>query len=387
LGWVNKLSTNFGGNMKFQIGVIGATGYIGTPYRKEIRESEKDASILALCARRQDRLEAAGTEDDAELITGNWQEVVEHPQVNLVVVATPDALHHEAVMACAEQQKHMLCEKPVGVNVGEAHEMWSAYRGTNLAHFVPFWTRYVPAFVRAREIFRAGTLGEIRAISYRWHNPRPAAMPFTWRDDAALSSAGSLGDVGSHAYDTLRWILGQDAVRVLAHADVITPTKPDLGAVNLDEALDWSGSHRARDSSNVRKGTAYDYADVAFVLENGAVASLVLSHAPYLRKGLAPELELHGTEASLAIDRNNGTLTLARPDEEARILETVPNPGFGNRFSKHVFPAMRAQLAGEECEFPGLEDGWRVQLFTDAAALSADRGSWVELAELDPECS
>ena len=39
-------------------------------------------------------------------------------------------------------------------------------------------------------------------------------MPFTWRDDAALSSAGSIADVGSHAYDTVRWILGDNAKRV-----------------------------------------------------------------------------------------------------------------------------------------------------------------------------
>ena len=45
----------------------------------------------------------------------------------------------------------------------------------------------------------------------RWQNPRPAAMPFTWRDDADVSSAGSIADVGSHSYDTLRWILGEDA--------------------------------------------------------------------------------------------------------------------------------------------------------------------------------
>ena len=371
--------------MEFQIGVIGATGYIATPYRNEIRECGNEARIVALCARRWDLLEAAKAEDRAELISENWRDVVEHPDVNLVLVATPDALHHEAVMACAERGKHVVCEKPVGVNVGQAHEMWTAYRDANLAHFVPLWTRYVPAFVRAREIVRDGALGDIRAVIYRWHNPRPTAMPFTWRDDAALSAAGSIADVGSHAYETLRWMLDQEAVRVLSHADVITPAKPDLGAVNLDEALDWGNSHHASDKSEVRQGTAYDYADIAFVLGNGAVASLVLSHAPFLRKGLAPELELHGTDASLALDRLTGNLTVARSDGSVELLETVADPGFGNRFAKHVFPALRAQIAGDACEFPGLDVGCRVQLFTDAAALSAKRGSWVDLADLEPD--
>ena len=370
--------------MKFAVGVIGATGYIGSPYRAEIRESKEDATIVALCARRRESLDAAAQEDGAPFVTDDWRRVVDHPDVNLVVVATPDALHHEAVMACAEARKHVLCEKPVGMNVREAHEMWSAYRDAGLAHYVPYWTRYVPVFVRARELLREGLVGEITAVVYRWHNPRPAAMPFTWRDDAELSSAGSLADVGSHAYDTLRWLLGLEAVRVLAHADVITPAKPDLGTPNLEEALQWGQDHEVRDSERRRKGTAFDYSNVAFILDNGAVGSLIVSHAPFLRKGLAPELEIHGTEASLAVDRSAGRLTLARPGKDPEVLPSVADPGFGNRFAQHVFPALRRRSAGQPTEHPGLEDGWRVQRFTDAAAASAKRGAWVALNELDP---
>ena len=367
--------------MQFGVGVIGATGFIGTPYRSEIRESKNDARIVALCARRRDRLEAAAREDSAELITHKWREVVEHPDVNLVLVATPDALHYEEVMACVAARKHLFCEKPVAANVEQAQEMATACRSAGLASYVPFWTRYVDVFVQAKKVIRSGTLGQIRAVIYRWHNPRPASMPFTWRDDAELSSAGSIADVGSHAYDTMRWILGEEATRVLAHADVITPAKPDLGAIDLAEAIEWGQGHAASESENTRKGTAFDFADIAFVFPSGIVGSLVLSHAPVLRKGLAPELEFHGTEASLAIDRIRSTLTIVRPDQDPEILAEIPDPGFGNRFGKHVFPALRAHLAGETTEHPDLEDGLRVQMFTDAAARSARSGSWVELAE------
>lgn len=368
--------------MQFKVGVLGATGFIGTPYRSEIREAASDASIVALCARRRDLLNAAGLEDNAELVTEDWRQVVEHPVVNLVIVATPDALHHEAVLACAQRKKHVFCEKPVGMNVKESHAMWAACRAAGVGHYVPFWTRYIPAFARAREIVRQGQLGEIKAVVYRWQNPRPDAMPFTWRDDASLSAAGSIADVGSHAYDTIRWILGEEAVRVLAHAEVITPPKPDLGAINLDEALEWGQAHQANDSPNARQGTAFDYADIAFQFASGAVGSLVLSHASSIRKGLAPELELHGSEASLAVDRIASTLRIARGGEPAELLEEIDDPGFGNRFAKFVFPAVRARIAGAGLEHPGLDDGWRVQLFTDAAAQSARRGTWIEMAEL-----
>jgi len=371
--------------MKFGVGVIGATGYIASPYRQEIRESTEQANIVALCARRENLLQAAGEEDGATLLTADWREVVNHPDVDFIIVATPDALHHEAVMACAQQGKHLLCEKPVGMNANEAFEMWAAYRNAGLASFVPYWSRYLPIFKRAREIVQAGTLGEIQSVVYRWHNPRPLAMPFTWRDDASLSSAGSIADVGSHAYDTMRWILDQEATRVLAHADVISPAKPDLGDVNLEEALDWGEAHETQDSPKTKSGTAYDYAAISFEMQNGAVGSLILSHSPFLRKGLSPEVELHGTDASLSLDRTTGDLILVKSGKDPEVLENIPNPGLGNRFAQFVFPALESFINGEETLHPDLQDGWRVQLFTDAAALSAKKGTWVSLSELEPD--
>ena len=205
-------------------------------------------------------------------------------------------------------------------------------------------------------------------------------MPFTWRDDATLSSAGSIADVGSHAYDAVRWITGLEAVRVLAHADTITPAKPDLGSIDLTEALDWGEAHKAADATATRKGTAFDYATIAWEFPGGVVGCIVLSHAPFLRKGLCPELELHGTKASLAIDRVKQSVIVCEADGS---MEEINAPQEEvNRFSNFVFPALRERAAGEESQHPGMEDGWRVQLFTDAAAQSARRGQWVELAEL-----
>ena len=371
---VNPDNESNSGELQFNVGVIGATGFIGSPYRAEIREAE-GAKIVAICARRRDLLERAGEEDGATLLTSEWREVVQHPVVNFVIVATPDVLHHEAVMACAEAGKHLLCEKPVGVNATEAYKMWAAYRDASLLHYVPFWTRFCDPFVRGKEVLDSGVLGEIRGVVYRWHNPRPTDMPLTWRDDDSLSAAGSIADVGSHAYDTLRWMLGKEAVRVQAHADTVTPAKADLGAINLAEAIELGQAGGQADVTK-RKGTAFDYASVAWEFEDGAVSTLVLSHAPFFRKGIAPELELHGTKASLGIDRVSGNLTLAKPDEPVEIIDNKPDNGFGNRFAKYVFPSLRQAHKGETSGHPDLKDGWRVQLFTDAAARSARSGRW-----------
>ena len=369
--------------MKFQIAILGATGFIGSPYRQEIRDCPDDAQIVSLCARRLTNLKMAADEDRAQFFSDDWRQVVAHPAVNLVLVCTPDALHHEAVMACADRGIHMVCEKPVGANVTEARQMWDAYRDSGLGHFVPLWTRYVDMFRRAREMVETGELGEIRAFVYRWHNPRPAAMPFTWRDDATLSSAGSIADVGSHAYDTLCWVLGDEAKRVLTHADGITPAKPDLGTIDLGEAIAWGSEHASGDAPHTQKATTCDYASISVEMNSGTVGTIILSHASYLRKGVSPELEIHGTLASLSIDRASGAIRRFCADVEPETVATLPDGGQGNRFKKYVFPALRQQIDGQPSPHPSLDDGYRVQLFTDSAAQSADQGAWVELTDLE----
>ena len=363
----------------FRVGVLGATGFIGSPYRAEIRECE-EAQVVAICARREDLLAQAAEEDGAELTTTDWRRVVEHPGVNFVIVATPDALHHEAVLACAAGGKHLLCEKPVGMNAMEAGEMWKLYRDASpaLAHFVPFWTRMVRVFEIAREIVTAGELGGIVSTVFRWQNPRPAAMPLTWRDNPDLSSAGTIADVGSHAYDAVRWIIGAEAIEVLAHGETLTPSKADLGAINLGEALDWVHDE-GKESGSARQGGTVDYASLSCRYDNGGVGTYLLSHATFLRKHLAPELELHGTKASLSVDRWSGDVVLVTPDQEKRLVESAPDKGFGNRFSKWVFPALAPIVCGEpvEGEHPNLEDGWIAQKFTDAASQSVEAGRWI----------
>ena len=369
--------------MRFKVGIIGATGFIGSPYRKEIRDASNHSEIVALCSRRKDRLKAAALEDNCEFYTDDYKKVVDHPDVNLVVVLTPDALHKEAVLRAIESGKHVFCDKPIGASVKEAYEMWCAIRDTQLAHYVPYWTRYEPKFQYVKQLVANGTLGDIRAVIYRWQNNRPLSIPFTWRDDVNLSAAGSIADVGSHAYDVVRWILGEEAVKLVSQAGAISPPKPYIGEIDLAEAIEWGSSHSITDSQQTKQGTAYDYATITWQFSNNAVGAIILSHAPVIRKGLAPELELHGTKSSVSIDRVQHKVTLLSNDEEPKIKFIPENPV--NRWNQFVFPALKQQIANENCAHPGFKDGWRTQIFTQAAVESAKRKQWVDVSEFDEE--
>lgn len=368
---------------RINIGVLGATGFIGVPYRKELLECE-NVSIVGLCARRTQQLEDAVKLDNARFGTKDWREIIHHPGINYVLVCTPDALHKEAILECAQAGKHVFCEKPVGMDAKESFEMMDVFLKRNdLAHFVPFWTRWSPGFVKSKSIIDSGILGEIKSIVYRWHNPRPEDMSFTWRDDSSLSSGGSIADVGSHAYDTIRFLTGLEATEVLTHAETITPSKLDRGNINLSEALDVP-SHSS--DFDRRRGDTPDYANISFKLTNGATGILVVSHAHYLRKGIVPELEVHGEKASIIIDRYHGKVSLFHGIEDKGEVFNVESGGFdiGNRFKKIVIPALLQVINGKqqtELEVPNLKDGWKVQLFTDAALKSHKLGQWVSIKQ------
>ena len=157
-------------------------------------------------------------------------------------------------------------------------------------------------------------------------------------------SLGSIANVVSQAYDTVRWILGEKATHVLAHADTVAPAKADLINLTLAESLEY-GRNSPPNLTRSKKGSNPDYACAVweFLLRCRRLAPS-LPRSFFLRKGLAPELELHGAKASLASDRLTGSLTLVKPNSSPAAIERIPDAGFGNRFQKHVFPALRRFL-------------------------------------------
>ena len=204
-----------------------------------------------------------------------------------MVVTTPDRLHREPALAAAAAGKHLFCDKPVGADVGEAYEIWCGLpRQRAGATTSPTGRATSLSSAASRSLLDAGTLGEPKVIVYRWHNPRPAGIPFTWRDDASLSTAGSVADVGSHAYDAARWLIGSEARRVVTQAGVLTPPKPDLGPIDLTEALDWGAANPASAATRTRAGTAYDYGAIIWEFHNGAVGAMLLSPRPGAAQGV-----------------------------------------------------------------------------------------------------
>ncbi|MBC8443117.1 Gfo/Idh/MocA family oxidoreductase, partial [PVC group bacterium] len=124
--------------------------------------------------------------------------------------------HMPLTLAAARAGKHVLCEKPMAMDVSECCRMIDACEEAGVKLMVAFMSRFHTPFRRLKEHIEAGVLGRVVACRCRWGFHYPP-QPGLWRQDPALGGGGPLMDVGSHALDLLRFWLGEvDEVAALS---------------------------------------------------------------------------------------------------------------------------------------------------------------------------
>jgi len=127
--------------------------------------------------------------------------------IEAVYIASPVHAHLQQVLACAKAGKHVLCEKPLGLNVAEAEEMVAACKRAGVQFGTAFMMRFQSQHQAAAKIIQDGKLGKpvyARAQLSCWYPP----MPKAFRQDPALGGGGSLIDMGSHCIDLLEMFFG-----------------------------------------------------------------------------------------------------------------------------------------------------------------------------------
>lgn len=184
-------------------GIIGC-GLIG----RKRAESLGTAATLVACAdpaveRARDLAARSGARASAD-----WRSVVDAPDVDLVVIATPhDSLAH-ITLAAVERGKHVLVEKPAARSATELAPVVAEAERRNALVRVGFNHRYHRAFRKARELVDQGVLGELMFLRARYGHGGRLGYDKEWRADAAVSGGGELIDQGVHLIDLARWFLG-----------------------------------------------------------------------------------------------------------------------------------------------------------------------------------
>jgi len=273
--------------MSIRWGVIGAGGFADRVAIPGLLEA-RDNVLQAVMVRDRTRAQALARKHGAPEAHDAAESLVRSKTVDAVYVCSPLHLHEEHTLLAADAGKHILCEKPMALDVSSCIRMIEACRANEVKLMIGFMLRFHPHHRRIRTMIQEGALGQIveaRTQRSFWYPPQSG----DWRQDPKRGLAGGLADVGSHAIDLLRFLLGE-IVEVSAMTDTLI----------------------------------HDYAveDIAVVLLRFASRAIGIVDASFAIPRSRALLEIYGTEGTIFAERIQGHELRVRcslrdePDEE-----------------------------------------------------------------------
>ena len=186
-------------------GILG-TGGIATKFAKDVVQSES-GRLVAVASRTQESAERFGDEFDIPNRYAGYDELLSDPIVDAVYVALPNHLHARWVIRCAETGKHILCEKPLATNHGEAMTTIEAVRRHDVFLMEAFMYRFHPQTAKLIELVHEGVIGDLRliqaAFSFDLGDSRPGDIR---RQNGA--AGGGIMDVGCYCVSMARLLAG-----------------------------------------------------------------------------------------------------------------------------------------------------------------------------------
>lgn len=264
---------------KLKWGLIGC----GDIARKRVAPALRDlpnSDFIAVSRARHELAESFAVEFGAYKWYGTWQELIDDEEIEAVYVATPVYLHCEQTVAAAEAGKHVLCEKPMGMNASECERMIEVCCKAGVKLGVAYYRHFYPVIGRIKEILATGEIGravfaEINAFEY--FNPSPDHDRY-WFVMKEKAGGGPMFDFGCHRIEVLLNIFGP-----------VTFTEGFIDTIVLKREVE-------------------DTATAFFRFASGTNAVLNISHAVYEPRDT---LEIYCTEGSLHVPvLNNGVMTI-----------------------------------------------------------------------------
>jgi predicted dehydrogenase len=159
-----------------------------------------DTKVVALCDSNPGVLEKASQQSGIKSIYTDYNEALRREDVNAVVIATPNFLHSPIALAAIAAGKHVMCEKPIAMNLPEAVGMYLAAEKAGVRHMTAFTYRFVPAMRYMEHLVHSGAIGRpyhFRAQRFQDWGTRDLG----WRQVKKLAGTGELGDMLSHRID------------------------------------------------------------------------------------------------------------------------------------------------------------------------------------------
>jgi predicted dehydrogenase len=308
----------------------------------------KNCAVVALSRRDPVKAALSAAQYAIPHVFTSTEELCHCPDVDAVLVTTPNVCHLSDVLAAIAAGKPILCEKPMGMNAGECQQMVEAARAARVLLGVAQIFRFEQSTARLRELIAAGEIGQPILARAEFCYPG-TGHPRQWLYDRSVAGGGPIADVGVHCIDAVRYILQDEPTQVSATGQM-----------------------------DAQSGDVEASAILTLRFRRGTLATVLVS----TRAAYRTPIEFVGDHGGL---RANDGLTVDKDVvlELWRDGQLIRSETVSNRlaYALQVDSFAQAIENGEPFPVPG-EQGWQNQIVLDAAYRSLTSGHAELLAHL-----
>jgi predicted dehydrogenase len=196
------------------VAVIGA-GFWANNMHLPVLTRMPGVRVVGIASASADHAQAAAERFGVPRWTTDYRELLAHPAVDIVDILTPNVQHAPMSIAAARAMKHVICIKPLALNVDEANEIAAEIQKAGVRFFYAENVPFIPALIRTREIIEEGALGKVFRVKAC---EGIGAPPNLWAFDRRQSGGGAIIDMAVHSIAFCRWMAGAEAESVYAQA-------------------------------------------------------------------------------------------------------------------------------------------------------------------------
>ena len=216
--------------------IIGL-GRIAAIFMAGVRNSSNSKVTALVSGHRDKALRIAadyGVPESSIYTYDNFDSIISNKDVDAVYVALPNSMHAEFTIRAAKAGKHVLCEKPMAINVAECEQMIAACKSANVKLMIAYRCHFESTNLKAVDLIRSGAIGQVQAIE--------TAFGFSerlgeWRLDKKLAGGGPLMDVGIYSLNATRYLTGEEPASLASFSSVIDN---DGRFTSVEENLSWT---------------------------------------------------------------------------------------------------------------------------------------------------
>lgn len=349
---------------KTRLGIIGA-GNIGAVHATEFGKLAERCEIAAISDVSKPLAESRAKQFGIPNVEEDPQALIARSDIDAVVIGVPNRFHADLAIGALEAGKHVLLEKPMGLNAEHAKRIVRAQQASGNVLMVSHQMRWDWLSMEVKRQVEQGALGRIYSAKTGWYRRKGIPGWGTWFTRSDMSGGGPLIDIGVHMLDVALHLMG-DPKPVAVSGAVYAEFGPKKKGIGSWGTPNWDGTYDVE-----------DFSTALIRMENGSTLTLEVSWAVHMDTDSKPFIHLMGSEGGAALRGGEGKFLSESFDRAMEVgLKTPANDeGARARLSRHFLDCAQNGTQPLTSAITGLTNN----LIIDAIYESSRTGGEVKL--------